>query len=53
MAEWLRSGLQIRVPRFDSGWCLQFHSAVAFDDINCSFLSSRIRLELAIEKRLS
>lgn len=23
MAEWLRSGLQIRVPRFDSGWCLQ------------------------------
>ena len=23
MAEWLRSGLQIRVPRFDSGWHLQ------------------------------
>ena len=26
MAEWLRSGLQIRVLRFDSGWCLQFLS---------------------------
>src|SRR5690606_5725845 len=23
VAEWLRSGLQIRVPRFDSGRCLQ------------------------------
>jgi hypothetical protein len=26
MAEWLRSGLQIRVPQFDSGWCLHFRA---------------------------
>ena len=25
MAEWLRNGLQIRVPRFDSGQVLHFH----------------------------
>jgi hypothetical protein len=26
VAEWLRSGLQIRIPRFDSGRGLQFHT---------------------------
>ena len=29
VAEWLRSGLQIRVPRFDSGRCLQISGPVA------------------------
>src|SRR5690606_35115454 len=27
VAEWLRNGLQIRIPRFDSGRGLQFHRA--------------------------
>ncbi len=30
MAEWLCSGLQIRVPRFDSGFRLQFFNRVWF-----------------------
>ena len=39
MAEWWRSGLQIRVPRFDSGWCLHIKA------INACFYYINVHLK--------